>query len=311
MSDRPSRLRWASSWAPRLGVALAAAGGCIALVLAVASGGERSSATPLPFNPLLGLPLVVWALAGVAFRMRRSDRIAAGADHAVPWWRASDHWRAASFTIDRRAYDPEGTAWTEMIDIARQHGYALVSQADPSADWQFARPSALLAPTPQSPREIRWRRVMKPDKPIEVVFQKHKAGPTGRAFEPGFPRSLAERESQILGFLLSSSDPRLDPLREQATRVSVADRWDCFPSIDLQVDGMPRHAVGRHGSVYGRVLIRASPREPDPGADALFLWVAEETLSAIELVRFGEAPSVFPEPSALEPPYVALAGPVM
>jgi hypothetical protein len=98
---------------------------------------------------ILGAALAIGSLLNFFVGRSGRDELArAGAGHALPSWRASNGWTAVSFDVNRRDYDPDGSAWAELVNIARSHGYALARDQDPVGDaWHFVRASS---PAPSS-----------------------------------------------------------------------------------------------------------------------------------------------------------------
>jgi hypothetical protein len=115
-------------------------------------------------------------------------------------------------------------------------------------------------------------------------------------------RPLTREERDVLEFLLgvtpTSDRPfRVDVLRQQVDRASVALVWDCCPSIELAVgpDDPPPLAES------GGPLI-AAKHSSEPFELELFV-TADHRLRALELVRFGEElPTAFPPLAEFETP---------
>jgi hypothetical protein len=77
----------------------------------------------------------------------------AGVGHAIPSWRASNGWTARTFEVNRRDYDPDGSAWAELVAIAGSHGYSFDADTGRGdSPWRFVRDA-----DPAPAREIRER----------------------------------------------------------------------------------------------------------------------------------------------------------
>ena len=121
----------------------------------------------------------------------------------------------------------------------------------------------------------------------------------------GRPRSLTEREREILNFLLSAKTPGVEELREQA-QVGLATPWTCgCASIDISVD----RAVARPSPIRARPAIEAESKErPTPSGCSISCFGVDDDgwLSAIEIVdyleRHEDSPAAIPPPTDFRPP---------
>jgi hypothetical protein len=124
--------------------------------------------------------------------------------------------------------------------------------------------------------------------------------------EGPFPRSLSPREAEILDFLLTVDDPRVEPLREQRRTAVVTGTCTCgCASVDLAVDRL----ASRPATVCSPVLeadLRSSELErigPDE-AYGLLIFLDEGWLSLLEIWWIEKPPPEFPPASAFEAPRV-------
>ena len=116
-----------------------------------------------------------------------------------------------------------------------------------------------------------------------------------------FPRALTEREAATLEFMLSGDDPRLDHLREQSGYVTVVGRWDCCPTIDLEVDRDP--STPAMGLSTPAVETQTIDRTDENASMDLLLFAKDGWLTTLELVHYGDAvPREFPPTSLFERP---------
>ena len=117
-----------------------------------------------------------------------------------------------------------------------------------------------------------------------------------------FPRSLDEREREILDFLLRAEFPGAAELRVQAATASVVGMCGCgCASFDVEVD----RRLGRAPVVDAvPVDARSAAEEPIDECFELLLWARAGWLGGVEIVYFGEPPAVFPPPSSFAPPEV-------
>lgn len=130
----------------RLLAAILCGGGLIGIVLA---GGDLSSGGPGDGAfAVLVLGGLLLAHSGVVVG---GAAISAGLRYAVPAWKESDGWTKPTFEIERRHYDPEGSAWAEIVSASRAHGYELDPDQGPTDwTWRFTRVGA-----GDAPRDIR------------------------------------------------------------------------------------------------------------------------------------------------------------
>ena len=120
-------------------------------------------------------------------------------------------------------------------------------------------------------------------------------------------RSLSEREREVLDFMLGVDDPRLEPLRRQASTATVSGHCGCgCPTIGLTVDrtqARPAHGLG-HAAVDARR--RGAYGAPD--YCELILFVRDGLLSSLELVCYERPIPEFPSKEDFEAPEVATRG---
>ena len=112
-------------------------------------------------------------------------------------------------------------------------------------------------------------------------------------------RPLTPEERDALAFLLTADFPGAEELRAQVPFAEASGRCPCgCATIGLEVD--PMRAVA--ATVVERVPVSASSKS---GSDGLLLFVDDGYLSCLEIYSIeDETPSVFPPPSAFEPPGV-------
>ena len=119
------------------------------------------------------------------------------------------------------------------------------------------------------------------------------------------PRSLSQRENEILDFLLNAEFPGVEKLRRQARTARVVGRCECgCATIYLGVDeSLPlADEIARSNAVDAA----GRPSSDDRPAPELILFVKEGRLSSIEIVWYGDAPiSEFPLPGEFENPVAA------
>lgn len=116
------------------------AAGAVLVFGALAAWALGDPSVPL-YAGTSGLALMIANLLNVFVGKAGRDEVTrAGAIHAVPSWRASHGWTARTFDVDQRDYDPDGSAWAELLSIARSHGYALAPDHGPGdSAWHFVR----------------------------------------------------------------------------------------------------------------------------------------------------------------------------
>ena len=116
------------------------------------------------------------------------------------------------------------------------------------------------------------------------------------------PRAMTERESAVLGFLLSLDDPRLAPLREQAKVARVTARWDCCATIEFDVDRASAHPAT--GLPSPAVETQTVDRSDANSAFDLILFLDGGWLKTLELVPYGkQPPTEFPTVDTFDPPW--------
>ena len=129
------------------------------------------------------------------------------------------------------------------------------------------------------------------------------AGRTPRVPRPGeFPRPLSPREAETLRFMLSPTDPRLDPLRDQAEVAYVRGMCHCgCATVDLAVHKQRgRRAPGLCSQV---VETRTPQFDHEKGPYQLILHLSDGWLKELEIVYYAnDPPSEFPSTDRFEPP---------
>jgi hypothetical protein len=113
-----------------------------------------------------------------------------------------------------------------------------------------------------------------------------------------FPRSLSDRESEILHFLLAVDDDRLAPLREQAATAYVTGMCGCgCATIDLAVDRERTSPA----SLCSPVVSADTPLV-DERSFGLLVFLDEGWLSGLEIYYFDTPPPQFPAPDVFNSP---------
>jgi hypothetical protein len=111
-------------------------------------------------------------------------------------------------------------------------------------------------------------------------------------------RPLTPEERDALAFLLTADFPGAEELRAQVPFAEASGRCPCgCATVGLKVD--PARAAA--ANVVERVPVSASSKS---GSAGLLLFVADGYLSCLEIYPSDGTPSVFPPPSAFEPPHV-------
>ena len=124
---------------------------------------------------------------------------------------------------------------------------------------------------------------------------------------PAFPRKLTRREAQVLDYILSVDDPRVEPLRRQRMSAVVTGMCGCgCASIDLAVDRQRADAAGLCSQPLSADLTNeAIAKLPEPNEYfGLLLFLDEGWLSLLEIWWIQKPPAKFPPPSAFEMPRV-------
>jgi hypothetical protein len=121
------------------------------------------------------------------------------------------------------------------------------------------------------------------------------------------PRSLTQRETEILAFLLTAEFPGAEKLRQQAATAQVVGRCDCGcatvylavdPSLPVANEVTQSHAVEAVGETPGE---DKPPRE-------VIMFVSDGRLSSIEIVWYGDAPiAEFPPADEFKSPAASWA----
>jgi hypothetical protein len=117
------------------------------------------------------------------------------------------------------------------------------------------------------------------------------------------PRDLTPRESEILDFLLSIDDARLDPLREQRRTVKVTGGCGCgCATIDLAVDRERSGPADICGQPVSAVLTpEAEPSDPRDHV-GLLLFLEDGWLSQVEIWWIQNPAPEFPPASSFAAP---------
>jgi hypothetical protein len=123
-----------------------------------------------------------------------------------------------------------------------------------------------------------------------------------------YPRPLSEREAEILRFMLSPTDARLEPFRQQIASVMVTGICGCgCATIHL---GAARELGEQDASrvrdeTETRLLTETQTRGAvDLKTQQLLLFMSFGRLSALELVWYDRPRPEFPPAEALDPPKV-------
>ncbi|HSS36167.1 MAG TPA: hypothetical protein VLR93_07815 [Patescibacteria group bacterium] len=111
-----------------------------------------------------------------------------------------------------------------------------------------------------------------------------------------FPRPLTESEHAILDHMLAVDDARLEPLRRQATTVTVVGRCSCgCASIELEVDRLHASRAVDLCSPVTETSTQHARDYPDPDYRELILFLDDGWLSYLEIVFYiGDAVREFP-----------------
>ena|SRR6185503_11799899 len=121
-----------------------------------------------------------------------------------------------------------------------------------------------------------------------------------------FPRPLTPREAEILDFMLSVDDPRIEPLRDQRRTVVATGVCGCgCASIDLAVDRVSCRpaAICRQPIAADINLASADPAgQIQPGG--LLVFLDDGWLSLLEIWWIDRPPPEFPPATAFHPPEV-------
>jgi hypothetical protein len=114
-----------------------------------------------------------------------------------------------------------------------------------------------------------------------------------------YPRALTDREREVLDFMLSFNDPRVEPLRGQARTAQVVGHCDCgCATIDLQVD-----RAATKPSRLGSPALDATNGQLPPCE--LILFLDEGWLSSLEIVYYdGQPPAEFPPAASFGRPWI-------
>ncbi len=118
-----------------------------------------------------------------------------------------------------------------------------------------------------------------------------------------YPRPLTERESAVLGFMLTVDAPGVEALRAQARVAEVVGQCECgCATVYLGVDRSraPQSEIREYAAIDG-----STPYNEDH-LDAYFeliVFVRDGWLDSLEIVFYGEEPPTeFPPPSRFLPP---------
>lgn len=117
--------------------------------------------------------------------------------------------------------------------------------------------------------------------------------------EAGTVRAMTDREAATLAFMLAVDDARLEPLRRQASALTVVSECTCgCATVDFEVDRTRSSpAVGLCSPVTESV---SRVRDSDELSD-LILFLKDGWLSSMEIVWYSKPIPEFPPLSEFEP----------
>jgi hypothetical protein len=121
-----------------------------------------------------------------------------------------------------------------------------------------------------------------------------------------YPRALSLREAEILDFMLSVDDPRIEPLRLQRHSAVVTGMCKCgCASIDLAVDreSSPKAEICRQPVAADLTQAEADRIGPSEYY-GLLVFLDDGWLSLLEISWIEEPPPEFPPAAAFDPPRV-------
>ena len=126
----------------------------------------------------------------------------------------------------------------------------------------------------------------------------------------GYPRQLTPREAEVLDFMLSVDDPRIEPLRAQRPTVVVTGMCTCgCASIDLAVDRQRSPAADICRQPISADFNSARANLADPNETyGLLIFLEEGWLSLLEIWWILKPPDEFPPVIAFDPPRVECHG---
>lgn len=113
-----------------------------------------------------------------------------------------------------------------------------------------------------------------------------------------FPRSLTQREREILDFLLTPEIEGIEALRRQAETARVTGKCECgCATINLAED----RATTPASEVAAAAPVEAVRYPADPAnTHGLMLWVEDGWLAGVEIWWISEPPAQFPPPDEFE-----------
>ena len=108
----------------------------------------------------------------------------------------------------------------------------------------------------------------------------------------------------MLAFMLSTEDPRMEPLREQASAAHVTGMCKCgCATIDLEVDRSKARAA--RGLSRPAIDSTSYERSDPEHVRELILFLDDGWLASLEVVYYGASPPrLLPEPTDMGPPFV-------
>jgi hypothetical protein len=112
-------------------------------------------------------------------------------------------------------------------------------------------------------------------------------------------RAITDREAATLAFMLAVDDARLEPLRRQASALTVV--WECTSgcaTVEFEVDRTRSSPVAGLCSPVTEAVSRV--RDSDELSD-LILFLKDGWLSSLEIVGYSKPIPEFPPLSEFEP----------
>jgi hypothetical protein len=129
-------------------------------------------------------------------------------------------------------------------------------------------------------------------------------GGTGHVPAPTYPRALSDHEAEVLAFLLSVDDARLEPVRAQATSAVVTGMCACgCATVHLAVDRQRYPPANLCSPVVSTTTRLAEDEQADPSQTfGLLVFLDQGWLSQVEIWYIDEPPLEFPDVATFDAP---------